>query len=103
MEGQQMKKTMGALAFVLVVASACAAPREAPLYGCNAYAAALTTLAAFRSQGKLSVAQVGVVDRVRGVVNPICTAPTPPTNADVLGTISFEVAKLVLLQTEVSP
>lgn len=61
---------------------------------CESYAATLTELAARKAT--LTVSQVGTVDRVRAVVNPICL---PDSQVDPAAAVGFVQSSLTLLKS----
>jgi hypothetical protein len=71
---------------------------------CNAAGNALTVLASARAQGKLSAKQVAEVHDAETLTDPVCTAPTPPSDA-VAAARAFAtgLAALVSLQMQVKP
>ena len=65
---------------ILVALEACA-PQQVQLTTtdtCQTNAAVVSSLADMRSAGKLTAAQIAIVDKDIAVIDPICSAPTPP-------------------------
>lgn len=58
-------------------------PAEATLLGCEAYAAALNTLASLVEAGKINAATREIVVHARATGDPLCLGPAPDVNATV--------------------
>lgn len=78
-----MKRIVLVLALILAGCQGGPSPAQLVTTGCQSYASLLFSLAGFRQAGKLTPSQVAAVDQTRQVVNPICSSPTPPTDANM--------------------
>jgi hypothetical protein len=61
-------------------------PAETELLGCDAFTAALITLAGYNAEGKLTDGTVKIVDKTRAYVNPLCMGPAPDVNKTAVDT-----------------
>lgn len=87
-----------AAGLMLSACSTVQAPEKTLIASCDTYGTAISRLAAYRAQGRLSDAQIATVDKVRAVAGPICTAETIPDNADAaMATVDQAAANLLTI------
>ncbi len=69
---------------------------------CNSAANSLKVLTTARAAGKLSAAQVQSVHDAETLIDPVCTAPTPPIDAAAAASnLAAGLAALVTVQSQV--
>ena len=102
------KLYMLAAGVMLLMLSACAAlggpqaTQKGMITACNGYASALTTLAIYNMNGKLSKSQVDSINQANKIVHPLCTAPdmvSNPQQATVM--IQNAIMTLTTIQSQV--
>jgi hypothetical protein len=86
-----IRKILGALAlFAVLTVAACGSnddgspkitPAEGVLAGCSAFGTLVGQLAPLRADGTLSAGLVGVVDRTRASVDPVCKGAAPDVDS----------------------
>jgi hypothetical protein len=91
-----------AAGLMLSACSTVQAPEKTLIASCDTYGTAISRLAAYRAQGRLSDAQIATVDKVRAVAGPICAADAIPDNADsAIAAVDQAAANLLtILPTE---
>ena len=95
------------LALALLV-SGCAAfekPEQArsnTVLVCDTYARVLSTLAAYRKQGRLDAHEIAQVDQARPFFNEACEADAAPIGAQTLDMLEGKLFELVTIQSEVA-
>lgn len=92
------------LLFLLASCTSASQPNQntvsrATLTACQAYSAALRTLAAYNQAGKLAPDQVASVDRARAILNAACAEP--PSQA-TLDRITAELTVLLVMESTAS-
>lgn len=94
-----MNRLVFPLLIGLIIPAGCAnqAPQKSIITACSAYATALNGAAAFREAGRLSMAQVSFVDRIRPVANALCEGPLPTDVLTSVATVEAVTAQLVAL------
>lgn len=78
-----MRLLISAFMAVALLGACQSSSQQPALVGCSAYASALESLAVRRQAGLLSDEVIAEVDSLRSVATPICTAETPPADAQL--------------------
>lgn len=90
-----------ALALPILLLAACAATPQPPGYtalvGCDATASILEKLTVQRRAGLLDPELIAQVNTLKAVADPICTAPVPPANADLIIQHVLDELEIILL------